>query len=61
LRAGFAVLDAGGTSLDAVTVAVQALEDDTLFNAGRGPCSRPTACTNSTRRSWTAATCAPAR
>ena len=36
LRAGFAVLDAGGTSLDAVTVAVQALEDDPLFNAGRG-------------------------
>ncbi len=36
LRAGFAVLDGGGTSLDAVTVAVQALEDDPLFNAGRG-------------------------
>jgi len=36
LRAGFAVLDSGGTSLDAVTVAVQALEDDPLFNAGRG-------------------------
>ena len=36
LRAGFAVLDAGGSSLDAVTVAVQALEDDPLFNAGRG-------------------------
>jgi beta-aspartyl-peptidase (threonine type) len=36
LRAGFAVLDSGGSSLDAVTVAVQALEDDPLFNAGRG-------------------------
>jgi len=36
LRAGFAVLDAGGSSLDAVTVAVQTLEDDPLFNAGRG-------------------------
>ncbi|MCM2313347.1 MAG: isoaspartyl peptidase/L-asparaginase [Steroidobacteraceae bacterium] len=36
LRAGFAVLDAGGSSLDAVTVATQALEDDPLFNAGRG-------------------------
>ena len=36
LHAGFAILDAGGTSLDAVTVAVQALEDDPLFNAGRG-------------------------
>ena len=36
LRAGFEVLDRGGASLDAVTVAVQALEDDPLFNAGRG-------------------------
>ena len=36
LRAGFAVLDSGGSSLDSVTVAVQALEDDPLFNAGRG-------------------------
>jgi len=36
LRAGFAVLDSGGSSLDAVTAAVQALEDDPLFNAGRG-------------------------
>jgi L-asparaginase / beta-aspartyl-peptidase len=36
LRAGFAVLDAGGIALDAATVAVQALEDDPLFNAGRG-------------------------
>jgi len=61
LRAGFAVLDCGGTSLDAVTVAVQALEDDPLFNAGRGAVLAATACTNSTRRSWTVATCAPAR
>ena len=36
LRAGFEVLDQQGTSLDAVTIAVQALEDDPLFNAGRG-------------------------
>jgi beta-aspartyl-peptidase (threonine type) len=36
LRAGFAVLDAGGSSLDAVTEATQALEDDPLFNAGHG-------------------------
>ena len=36
MRAGFEVLDKGGSSLDAVTVAVQALEDDPLFNAGRG-------------------------
>lgn len=36
VRAGFEVLEKGGSSLDAVTVAVQALEDDPLFNAGRG-------------------------
>jgi beta-aspartyl-peptidase (threonine type) len=36
LDAGFAILDRGGTSLDAVTTAVRMLEDDPLFNAGRG-------------------------
>ncbi len=36
VRAGYEVLDRGGDSLDAVTIAVQALEDDPLFNAGRG-------------------------
>jgi beta-aspartyl-peptidase (threonine type) len=36
LDAGYAVLEGGGTSLDAVTIAVRILEDDPLFNAGRG-------------------------
>jgi len=36
LRAGFAVLDAGGIALDAAVTAVQVLEDEPLFNAGRG-------------------------
>jgi beta-aspartyl-peptidase (threonine type) len=36
LDVGFAVLQAGGTSLDAVTRAVMVLEDNPLFNAGRG-------------------------
>lgn len=36
LEAGHAVLRAGGTALDAVTASVMALEDDPLFNAGRG-------------------------
>jgi len=36
LDAGFALLQAGGSSLDAVTRAVAVLEDDPLFNAGRG-------------------------
>jgi beta-aspartyl-peptidase (threonine type) len=36
LRAGFAILEQGGASLDAVVAAVTVLEDDPLFNAGRG-------------------------
>jgi L-asparaginase / beta-aspartyl-peptidase len=36
LTAGRDVLAAGGSALDAVTQAVVALEDDPLFNAGRG-------------------------
>lgn len=36
LAAGFAVLEGGGSSLDAVTRAVAALEDNPLFNAGKG-------------------------
>ena len=34
--AGAKVLDRGGSALDAVEAAVQILEDDPLFNAGRG-------------------------
>ena len=36
LDAGHQILAGGGSSLDAVTAAVVALEDDPLFNAGRG-------------------------
>jgi beta-aspartyl-peptidase (threonine type) len=36
LESGYQVLADGGKSLDAVTAAVIALEDDPLFNAGRG-------------------------
>ena len=36
LAAGGAVLAAGGGALDAVCSAVQVLEEDPLFNAGRG-------------------------
>jgi len=36
LSAGRDILAAGGAALDAVTAAVVALEDDPLFNAGRG-------------------------
>jgi beta-aspartyl-peptidase (threonine type) len=36
LDTGYAVLELGGTSLDAVSTAVRILEDDPLFNAGRG-------------------------
>jgi beta-aspartyl-peptidase (threonine type) len=34
--AGYSVLERGGSSLDAVTAAVRTLEDDPLFNAGKG-------------------------
>jgi beta-aspartyl-peptidase (threonine type) len=36
IDAGFALLAAGGTSMDAVTRAVVLLEDNPLFNAGKG-------------------------
>ncbi|MCS6946283.1 MAG: isoaspartyl peptidase/L-asparaginase, partial [Steroidobacteraceae bacterium] len=36
LDAGYAELARGGTALDAVTIAVRALEDNPLFNAGKG-------------------------
>lgn len=36
LRAGQRVLDKGGSSVDAVQAAVAELEDDPLFNAGKG-------------------------
>jgi beta-aspartyl-peptidase (threonine type) len=36
LDAGYAVLERGGSSLDAVGAAIRAMEDDPQFNAGRG-------------------------
>ena len=36
LGAGWAILEKGGSSLDAVEAAVASLEDFPLFNAGRG-------------------------
>ena len=36
LAAGIAVLDSGGTALDAVVAGVTTMEDDPHFNAGRG-------------------------
>lgn len=36
LDAGYAVLEEGGTSLDAVIAAVKVMEDSPLFNAGKG-------------------------
>ena len=36
LDAGSAVLSAGGSALDAVQAAIEIMEDDPLFNAGRG-------------------------
>ncbi|MCS7013540.1 MAG: isoaspartyl peptidase/L-asparaginase [Chloroherpetonaceae bacterium] len=36
LRAGYKILQDGGTSLDAVEAAIKILEDSPLFNAGKG-------------------------
>jgi L-asparaginase / beta-aspartyl-peptidase len=36
LRAGYDVLERGGSSLDAVEAAIRVLEDNPLFNAGKG-------------------------
>ncbi len=36
VEAGYAILEKGGSSLDAVSAAVRILEDDPQFNAGRG-------------------------
>jgi beta-aspartyl-peptidase (threonine type) len=36
IQAGAAILDRGGSSLDAIEAAIRILEDDPLFNAGRG-------------------------
>jgi beta-aspartyl-peptidase (threonine type) len=36
LKAGFAVIEAGGTALDAVTAPIVILEDSPRFNAGKG-------------------------
>ncbi|HGU1763142.1 TPA: isoaspartyl peptidase/L-asparaginase, partial [Escherichia coli] len=36
LNAGYAVLNSGGSSLDAVQRAINVMEDSPLFNAGKG-------------------------
>lgn len=36
LKAGFGILDKGGSSIDSVRAAVVSLEDNILFNAGKG-------------------------
>lgn len=36
LKAGYAVLASGGTSVDAVVATIKIFEDDPLFNAGKG-------------------------
>jgi beta-aspartyl-peptidase (threonine type) len=36
LTAGYKILEGGGTALDAVETAIRMMEDDSLYNAGRG-------------------------
>ncbi len=61
LDAGYAVLEAGGSSLDAVTTAVRLLEDNPLFNAGRGAVLAHDGRAYSMRRSCPAKISLPAR
>jgi hypothetical protein len=51
LEAGSAVLAAGGSSLDAVQAAIELMEDDPLFNAGRGAVFTAAGATSWTPRS----------
>ena len=62
VQAGAGVLDHGGSSLDAVEAAIRIMEDDPLFNAGRGAVFAADGNQRDwTRPSWTAQPCAPAR
>ena len=49
-RAGWQVLAAGGDALDAVCASVEVLENDPLFNAGRGAALTASGRLSSTRR-----------
>ena len=52
LAIGVEELDKGGTSLDAVEKVIRFLEDDPLFNAGKGAVSMPMESTSSMPPSW---------
>lgn len=53
LRAGHRILAAGGSSLDAVQAAIMVLEDDSMFNAGKGAVLNAQGKPSWMRRSWT--------
>lgn len=53
LKAGQAVLEKGGTAMDAVTAAIIILEDDPNLNAGKGAVLLQMDLTNLTLLSWT--------
>ena len=61
LDAGYAVLENGGSSLDAVSAAVRLLKTIRCSMPGAARYSTTKARRSSTPRSWTVATCAPAR
>ena len=61
LEIGREVLKGGGTSLDAVEKVVRFLEDDPLFNAGKGAVYTHEGTHESMPPSWTAAICRAAR
>ena len=60
IQAGGAVLSKGGSALDAIEATIQLMEDDPLFNAGRGAVFTAEGRMSSTPRSWTARRSPPA-
>ncbi len=52
LATGYAVLAAGGSSIDAVIAAVVVMEDSPLFNAGKGAVFSNAGASNLMRQSW---------
>ncbi len=61
LNAGYAVLEEGGTATNAVKAAIVVLEDNLLFNAGRGSVFTKKACRKWMRPSWTEVIFMPAQ
>lgn len=61
LDSGYAILEKNGSALDAVTAAVNVMENSPLFNAGKGSVFSAAGKTKWTQALWTAAHYKPER